>query len=106
MVVRGWMVFSGGFAGVSCGVACADKNDLELHRGRTEEDSAMAFDAQVERTADHIGPADNVWDIYDLLPVTVDGQEYGPRHRPVNDVPDPGGWRSGMPYGQQAWANP
>ena len=67
----------------------------------------MASDAQIERTADHIGidPKDNIWDIYDLPPVTVGAQEYGPRRRPANDVPDPGGWRSGMPYGQQAWAN-
>jgi hypothetical protein len=63
----------------------------------------MASDTQIERTADHIGPKENIWDIYDLPPVTVDGEEYGPRHHPMNDVPDPGGWRPGMPYGKQAW---
>jgi hypothetical protein len=65
----------------------------------------MAFGAQIERTADHIGPEENIWDIYDLPPTVVGREQYGPRHRPVNDVPDPGGWRPGMPYGQQAWGN-
>jgi hypothetical protein len=65
----------------------------------------MASDAQIERTADHIGPKENIWDIYDLPPTVVAGEEYGPRHHPSNDIPDPGGWHPGMPHGQQAWEN-
>ena len=67
--------------------------------------TSMAYDAQIKRTADHIGPKEDIWDIYDLPPTVVGRQQYGPRHRPINDVSDPGGWHPGMPYGKQAWAN-
>ncbi len=41
---------------------------------------------------------------WELPPVvTPRGESFGPRQRPQRGRTDPGGWRSGMPYGHQAW---
>ncbi len=56
----------------------------------------------------HLGPGQAPWDVWDLPPAvgvgpTGHSESFGPRHRPVNGTPDPGGWHPGMPYGQKAW---
>ena len=53
--------------------------------------------------SEHLGPKDDPKEVWDLPPVTVGGQQFGPRHRPVNDIADPGGWVPGEPYGEKAW---
>ncbi len=41
---------------------------------------------------------------WELPPVvTRSGESFDPRQRPQRGRTDPGGWRSGMPYGHQAW---
>jgi len=52
---------------------------------------------------EHLGPLQDIWDVWDLPPVTVGRDHYGPRHNPVNGTPDPARWRPGMPSGKNAW---